>query len=286
MNFIKNVFVYAKLVKIEHTLFALPYALSALVLAHICGYRFGILKLALCLLAFTAARAAAMSFNRLVDIKFDAKNPRTKMRPSVNGEISPQAVGFFTGISAFAFVVCAYFINTLCFWLSFPALAVLFGYSCAKRFTSAAHYALGLALALAPAGAWIAAANSLDCRILALSGALFFNIAAFDIIYALQDLDFDVREKLHSVPAKFGRRGALAIAGISFCAAAFLFFLTGELFALQTVYFICVATIAAMYVFGLFSVAFGGAAFVNATFFYINVAVSWLSFFGIAYALI
>ena len=266
----------------EHTLFALPFALSALCLADICGAAFGLREILLCVAAFTAARSAAMGFNRIADREFDAKNPRTKNRPSATGEISPRAMSAFTAASAAAFVACAYFINTACFILSFPALAVLFGYSYAKRFTAAAHYVLGLALSLAPAGAWIAASGSLDPRILALSGALFFGIAAFDIIYALQDMEFDLREDLHSVPASFGRGGALAVAAASLGVSAALFFLTGRLFGLGTAYFACASAIAALYAFGIFAVLFGGNAFVNAVFFYINVASAWLGFFGVA----
>lgn len=282
MNLIRNAVVYARLVKVEHTLFALPFALSALCLANICGAAFGLREILLCVAAFTAARSAAMGFNRIADREFDAKNPRTKNRPSATGEISPRAMSAFTAASAAAFVACAYFINTACFILSFPALAVLFGYSYAKRFTAAAHYVLGLALSLAPAGAWIAASGSLDPRILALSGALFFGIAAFDIIYALQDMEFDLREDLHSVPASVGRGGALAVAAASLGVSAALFFLTGKLFGLGTAYFACASAIAALYAFGIFAVLFGGNAFVNAVFFYINVASAWLGFFGVA----
>ena len=280
MNLIREAAVYARLVKVEHTLFALPFALSALCLADICGAAFGLREILLCVAAFASARSAAMGFNRIADREFDAKNPRTKNRPSATGEISPRAMSAFTAASAAAFVACAYFINRACFILSFPALAVLFGYSYAKRFTAAAHYVLGLALALAPAGAWIAASGSLDPRILALSGALFFGIAAFDIIYALQDMEFDTRENLHSVPASFGRGGALAAASLGVSAA--LFFLAGKLFGLGAAYFACASAIAALYAFGVLAVLFGGNAFVNAVFFYINVASAWLGFFGVA----
>lgn len=282
MNFIRDAAVYARLVKIEHTLFALPFALSALCLADICGAGPGLRELLLCAAAFAAARSAAMGFNRIADRRIDAKNPRTKNRPSVTGEISPRAMSVFTAASAAAFVACAYFINPPCFLLSFPALAVLFGYSYAKRFTAASHYILGFALSLAPAGAWIAASGSLDPRILALSGALFFGIAAFDIIYALQDMEFDSRESLHSVPASLGRGGAVAAAAASLGASAALFFLTGSLFGLGAAYFACASAIAALYAFGIFAVAFGGNAFVNAVFFYINAASAWLGFIGVA----
>ena len=117
---------------------------------------------------------------------------------------------------------------------------------------------------------------------MSLSGALFFSIAAFDIIYALQDIDFDRRENLHSIPAALGKNGAIIVAGISFVAAAALFFAAGALFGLGVCYFLCAAIITVLYILGICAVVFGGNSFVNAVFFYINVASGWLGFFGIA----
>lgn len=283
MNPLKDAVAYAKLVKIEHTLFALPFALSALCLAKLESVSFGIGKIILCVAAFTAARAAAMGFNRLVDRKFDAANGRTKNRPSATGEISPTAVAVFTAVSAAAFVGFAFCLNRLCFGLSFPALAVLLGYSYTKRFTATAHYFIGLALALAPIGGWIAVAGGFDFKILAPAAALFFSISAFDVIYALQDMQFDRQNGLHSIPAALGKNGALGVVAVSFFAAAAMFFLTGGIFDLGAVYFACACAISALFAFGLCAVAFGGAKFIGTVFLYINIAVGWLSFFGIAY---
>ena len=283
MNLLKDAVAYAKLVKIEHTLFALPFALSALCLAKLESVSFGIGKIILCVAAFTAARAAAMGFNRLVDRKFDAANGRTKNRPSATGEISPTAVAVFTAVSAAAFVGFAFSLNRLCFWLSFPALAVLLGYSYTKRFTATAHYFIGLALALAPIGGWIAVAGGFDFKILVPAAALFFSISAFDVIYALQDMQFDRQNGLHSIPAALGKNGALGVVAVSFFAAAAMFFWTGGIFNLGAVYFACACTISALFAFGLCAVAFGGAKFIGTVFLYINIAVGWLSFFGIAY---
>ena len=283
MNPLKDAVAYAKLVKIEHTLFALPFALSALCLAKLESVSFGIGKIILCVAAFTAARAAAMGFNRLVDRKFDAANGRTKNRPSATGEISPTAVAVFTAVSAAAFVGFAFSLNKLCFWLSFPALAVLLGYSYTKRFTATAHYFIGLALALAPIGGWIAVAGGFDFKILAPAAALFFSISAFDVIYARQDMQFDRQNGLHSIPAALGKNGSLGVVAVSYFAAAAMFFLTGGIFYLGAVYFACACAISALFAFGLCAVAFGGAKFIGTVFLYINIAVGWLSFFGIAY---
>ncbi len=270
------------MIKLAHTLFALPFALSALCLASIEGYTLGWAKILWTILAFSAARSAAMGFNRIADRKFDAINPRTKSRPTVNGEISVAEAFVFTGVSAALFVFSAAMLNPLCLLLSFPALAVLFGYSYAKRFTAASHYILGVSLALAPAGAWIAATGYFDARILSVSFALFFNIAAFDIIYALQDLDFDRKNGLHSVPAKFGRRAALCIAALSFAAAAGCLYCAGPLYGLGAAYNACVAVIAFLYAAGMAAVSIRGEDKTQLVFFYENASISILMFFGIA----
>lgn len=282
MNFFKSAKVYAEMIKLAHTLFALPFALSALCLAKLCGFDFGIWKIVWTVVAFAAARSAAMGFNRVADRDIDALNPRTMNRPTVTGKISVRDASVFTAISAAVFVGSAAMINWLCFWLSFPALAVLLGYSYAKRFTFGAHYILGIALALAPIGAWIAAADSFDPRILPLGLALLFNIAGFDLIYALQDIDFDKTHKLHSVPARFGRRATLAIAACSFALSAIFLTSVGVVFKLNAVYAACVAVIACLYVFGVITIALFGGKKTQLVFFYESISISGLIFVGIA----
>ncbi|MBQ6534593.1 MAG: 4-hydroxybenzoate octaprenyltransferase [Opitutales bacterium] len=282
MNFIKAAVNYAELVKLGHTLFALPFALSALCLAKMSGFSFGAEKIFWTVAAFAGARAAAMGFNRIVDREFDALNPRTKTRPSVTGKISMPEAKLFTAVSIAVFIFSAAMINFACFALSFPALAVLLGYSYAKRFTCAAHYIVGVALGLAPAGAWIAAADSFDPRILSLSFALLFNIAAFDLIYALDDMQFDRAHNLHSIPARFGRGFSLALAAASFAAAAGFLILAGTLFGLNAAYYACVGTIALLYVFGIFAILKYGGQKTQLVFFYENVSVSIMIFAGIA----
>ena len=280
MNFFKSAKIYAEMVKLGHTLFALPFALSALCLAHLAGFGFGAGKIFWTVVAFAAARSAAMGFNRIADRKFDILNPRTANRPTATGEISVRDAAVFTAFSVAVFSLSAAMLNRLCFWLSFPALVVLLGYSYAKRFTCAAHYILGAALALAPIGAWIAAADSLDPRILALGFALFFNISAFDLIYALQDEKFDIAHNLHSVPARFGRKNTLRIASVSFAAAAACLAATGVLFGLNWVYYACVAAIAAMYAYGIYAITKFGESKTQLVFFYESVSISALIFAG------
>ena len=280
MNFFKSAVAYADLIKLGHTLFALPFALSALCLAYLDGHKPTIATIFWVILAFAGARAAAMGFNRIVDRDVDALNPRTKTRPSVTGKISIADAKVFTIISTLVFFISALMINWLCFILAFPALAVLLGYSYAKRFTFTAHYIVGVALAIAPVGAWIAVSGTFSPKILALSLALLFNIAAFDLIYALQDMDFDKSHKLHSIPAKFGRKFTLMLSGISFVIATTLLVATGILFNLNNFYFICVAIIAMLYALGEFAICKYGETKTQLVFFYENVAVSILIFAG------
>ncbi len=286
MKIFKSAKIYAEMIKLGHTLFALPFALSALCLAYDNGFSIDLWKFLWIVVAFAAARSAAMGFNRIVDVDIDILNPRTKNRPTATGEISKAHAKFFTIISIVIFIFSAGMINTLCLGLSPLALIVLLGYSYFKRFSSMAHYALGLALALAPIGAWIAAADTIDWRIISLGAALFFHIAGFDIIYALQDMEFDKSHGLHSIPARFGKKNSLIFAGLSFFVACAFFALTGTLFDLNLPYWICVGIIAIMYVVGLFLYVKYGAAKTNLVFFYENASISALILLGSALNLV
>ncbi len=282
MIFITTARAYASMVKIEHTLFALPFALSGVCLAYIEGFRAGFFKLVLVVLAFAAARSAAMGFNRVADADIDAANERTKNRPIQAGKISLADAKFFTFASAVAFCALAFMINNLCGALSFPALAVLFGYSYAKRFTAAAHFILGVALALAPIGAWIAVSGSFDWRVAVLGLGLLFHIAGFDILYALQDMQFDISNGLYSIPSRFGKGGAFAFAAAAFAAAAAAFFATGALFDLNGFYFLCAAAVAAAYAAGWAIVHRRGLGSLNAVFTYVNIGTGFVILGAIA----
>lgn len=276
----REIKIYADMIKLAHTLFALPLALSAAVLAYANGAEFSAMVFLWVVAAFTAARSAAMGFNRVVDADIDALNERTKSRPTVSGKLPIMSAKIFTGISAAVFVFAAFMINPLCGALSFPALAVVLGYSYTKRFTFLAHYVLGLALSLAPVGAWIAVSGSFDPRILFLGAFIFFSIAGFDQIYALQDMRFDVEHKLHSIPSKFGKNKTLACAGASFALAAAMLFATGAAFALNAAFFACAAAIAAMYAVGFSIILKTGLRKINLVFFYMNASISMLILVG------
>ncbi len=194
-------------VKFSHTVFALPFALAAMWLA---ADGWPNLKTVLLILAAMATcRNAAMAFNRLVDARFDAKNPRTAGRHLPAGLLSARQGWAFFGVNAVLFVAAAAWLNPLAGWLSPVALAAVCGYSLTKRFTSLSHFFLGLAIGISPMGAWIAVRGTIGWEALYLVGALWLWIAGFDIIYATQDEGFDRKHGLHSLAVRLGREGAL-----------------------------------------------------------------------------
>lgn len=213
---------FLSLVVFAHTVFALPFALLSAILAAK-GVPDGRTLLWI-LVAMVGARSAAMSFNRIVDRHVDAKNPRTARREIPAGVVSPAAAALFCAASAALFVVAAAQLNRLCFYLSPVALAVVLGYSYAKRFTAAAHLVLGLSLAIAPVGAWVAVTGAFALPPVLLGLAVVFWVAGFDVIYSLQDEEFDRREGLRSIPARFGAPRALQIARLFHGATLVLFY--------------------------------------------------------------
>ncbi len=202
------------MIKFEHSVFALPFALTGAMLAwRMQGFpREGAAeKLIWIVVAMVTARSAAMAFNRLLDAEIDGANPRTKGREIPAGKLSKRFTWGFLFAMSFGFVFAAAALGPLCFYLSLPALMILFFYSFTKRFTHYSHLVLGFALGVAPAAAWIAVTGSLDPRILWLTAAVTFWTAGFDIIYACQDVDFDRSAGLYSLPKRFGVPGALMI---------------------------------------------------------------------------
>jgi len=207
-----NVNNYLSLVKFAHTIFALPFALIGYFIAtRADGYAFSWNTLLLVLLCMLFARNAAMSFNRYADREYDSQNPRTSAREIPAKVIKPRAALAFALINSFLFVIATWFINRLCFWLSPVALAVILGYSYAKRYTAFSHFILGLGLSLAPAGAYLAVAGRFSLLPVILSVAVLFWVSGFDIIYALQDDEFDREQQLHSMPAALGRKWSLVL---------------------------------------------------------------------------
>jgi len=209
----------SRMVKFEHSLFALPFAASAVVLVAR-DARLDPLRLLLVVLAVVAARTAAMAMNRIADRAFDAKNPRTRARELVTGAVSMPAAWALLLASGAAFVLAALAIAPICGALALPALGVLLGYSYAKRFTWAAHLWLGLAQALGPIGVAIALTGRAEAPAVVLGLGVGAWVAGFDVLYSLQDMEFDRGARLHSIPARFGVAGALRWARLLHLAAA------------------------------------------------------------------
>jgi 4-hydroxybenzoate polyprenyltransferase len=233
MSQIKN---YLSLVKFSHTLFALPFAMIGFFLGifgapliHEGGIPQGTVLLTrffLVLVCMITARSAAMAFNRYLDRHFDARNPRTAIREIPSGIIAPGNALRFVVICCISFIIASLFINPLCFYLSPVALFVILFYSYTKRFTPFCHLVLGIGLSLAPIGAFLAVTGRFELLPLLFSGAVICWVSGFDIIYAMQDEDFDKSEKLHSIPTALGKKKSLQLSvflhllSISFVAIA------------------------------------------------------------------
>jgi 4-hydroxybenzoate polyprenyltransferase len=260
---------FLSFIRFSHTIFALPFALgSMLVAAHgVPSFRI----FSLIVLAMVFARTAAMIFNRLVDWEIDKRNPRTAGRHKLVSR--PVAIAACV-VSALLFVATARLINPLCFALSPLALLIVFFYSLTKRFTSGAQFFLGLALAVAPIGAWLAVTGSFALPPLVLGGSVLCWVAGFDIIYATQDLEVDRREGLHSMVVWLGLPRALALATMLHALAltGFLFF--GAAARLGPIYFLGLGLVGAGLVYEHLLASKGTVAAINRAFFQVNAAVS------------
>ncbi|MEO5673081.1 MAG: UbiA-like polyprenyltransferase [Chitinophagales bacterium] len=216
---------YLSLIKFSHTVFALPFALIGFFFAVWQeGYSFSIKTFLLVLACMVCARSAAMGFNRLADLKYDRQNPRTAQREIPAGVIPEKGAFIFVIACCAGFIISTYFLNTVCFFLSPVALIVVLGYSYTKRFTHLSHFFLGLGLALAPIGAYLAVTGEFQLLPVLLGISVLFWVSGFDIIYSLQDEEFDRYQKLFSVPVWLGRRNALMLSTILhfFCAVCLL----------------------------------------------------------------
>ncbi len=218
---------YLSLIKFSHTIFALPFAVIGFFLAiNTSTANINWLTLVYVILCMVFARSAAMAFNRFIDRKIDLANPRTtKVREIPNGTIQAKSALIFVIINCILFIATTYFINSLCFYLSPVALLVVLGYSLTKRFTALCHLVLGLGLSLAPIGAYLAVTGKFDWLPLFFSFAVLFWVSGFDIIYALQDEEFDKTQKLHSIPVLMGKKNALKLSNtLHFITAFFILF--------------------------------------------------------------
>lgn len=229
---------YLSLVKFSHTIFALPFACIGFMLAVTEGYTFDAKLFALVLLCMITARNSAMAFNRLVDRKFDALNPRTAIREIPSGIINPKNALFFIIINCLLFVIATYFINTICFYLSPVALFTVLFYSYTKRFTPLCHLVLGIGLALAPIGSYLAVTGQFAWLPLFFSFTVFTWVSGFDIIYALQDEAFDRENKLNSIPVILGTKRALITSRLLHLCSAICVIVAGILGHFNLMYWI------------------------------------------------
>jgi 4-hydroxybenzoate polyprenyltransferase len=236
---------YASFVRFSHSVFALPFALAGALLA---GRHTPITgpTVAWILVAMVAARSAAMGFNRLVDARLDALNPRTANRELPRGMMTAREATVFVVVASVAFVLAASRLNTLCLVLSPVALAIVFWYSLAKRFTTWTQLFLGLAMAVAPVGGWLAVGGRGGWEPWLLAAAIGTWVGGFDVLYACQDLDFDRAHGLRSIPVRFGVSGSLAISRAMHVVAVGCLTALGFVAPLGAIYFVGVAAVAAM----------------------------------------
>ena len=270
-----------EMIKFEHSVFALPFALTGALLAfRDAGYQTGGIwrTLLWIVVAMVGARSAAMTFNRLVDAGIDGRNPRTRMRQLPAGLLTFRFAWAFTALATAVFVVAAWQLNPLCLMLSPLALGIVFFYSYTKRFTSFSHLVLGFCLGIAPAAAWIAVRGSLNPRILWLTAAVTFWTGGFDVIYSCQDYAFDRAEGLYSLPRRLGIAPALRIArGLHLLMVVCLLALVWSL-SLGALALAGVAAIAALLIYEHSLVKPHDLSRVNAAFFTMNGYVSVLFF--------
>jgi 4-hydroxybenzoate polyprenyltransferase len=277
---LKNLRVTLEMIKWEHSIFALPFALSGAMLA--AGGVPAIRQIIWIVVAMVAARSAAMAFNRLADASIDAANPRTRTRALPAGSLSPSFVATFVAVSCALFALAAWQLNRTALVLSPVALAVVLLYSYTKRFTRWSHLVLGFALGIAPAAAWIAVRGSLDRRILLLTAAVTFWVAGFDILYACQDFDFDRESGLHSIPRYFGVNASLWIARVFHVIMLALLITLLHVFALGTIALVGVALVALLLAYEHSLVSPKDLSKLNAAFFTMNGVISVVFFAFVA----
>ena len=281
MEFIKNkILIYGRMIKFSHTIFALPFALSAMILAWQ-EYEFKFLHLIFLLTAMVAARSAAMGFNRIVDAEIDKKNQRTAIREIPSGLLKKSDAVIFVILSSVIFLFSAYMLGTTCFILSFPVLAFLMLYSYTKRFTKFCPIFLGFAIGLAPLGAWVAITNSISVGIIFLSLALMTYIAGFDILYSCQDIEFDKTQRLFSFPVKYGPEKAMRIAKILHLFTIFFLVLMQYFFNMHSVFYIFLCLIGILLIIEHMLVKPDDLKHINIAFFHMNSLISIVLFAGV-----
>ena len=244
---IRRLVLFLRMIKFSHSVFALPFAFTAAVMASDGMPKTG--KLLWITLAMVGARSGAMAVNRIVDRKIDAMNPRTSKRELPSGRLGLAEVFIFALLSFSLLVFAAWRLNTLCLELSPVAIAVVIFYSYTKRFTWTSHFFLGLALSLAPLGAWIAVRGRVGESAVFLALAVVFWLAGFDILYALQDIDFDRSHGVYSVPARFGIKRSLAAARVFHILSVLMLAAAGAAMAMGPVYWWGLLVVSGLFVY-------------------------------------
>jgi 4-hydroxybenzoate polyprenyltransferase len=277
------------MIKFEHSVFALPFALTgALLAARATQHSWPTLRQILWIVvAMIAARSAAMTINRIADLRYDKENPRTKMRALATGALSLSFAWVFTLIAVVVFFLAAWQLNPLALKLAPLAIAILFFYSFTKRFTSWSHLFLGFALGISPAAAWIAITGSLDWRMLILCAAVTLWVGGFDVLYACQDIEFDQQSGLFSVPKRFGVANALWIARVMHVAVVLLLAWLAAGFGLPWPAWAGIVVVAALLAYEHSLVKANDLSKLNAAFFTVNgyISMLFLLFWGAAAAI-
>lgn len=276
----KKIRFFLEMIKFEHTIFALPYAYIGMIMASF--YKYGTWSgwrtFFWITMAMVGARSAAMALNRLIDKQIDAKNPRTAERELPRGVISSLETMVFIIASFLLLGISAWMLNPLAFYLMPVAVAVLVLYPYTKRFTWACHLVLGIADGLAPLGAWIAVTGSFDVPGILLAGAVAAWIAAFDIIYASQDVEFDRKEGLHSIPSRFGIAGGLWISRLLDVLTVILFLLIPQFVSLGIFYYIGVAAVALLLIYEHRIISPQDMSKIDIAFFKVNSIIATVAF--------
>ncbi len=289
--FLKELKRWAEFVKISHTIFALPFALASMLVAARADHGWPGWRIFLLILgAMFCARTCAMSFNRIVDRKFDKDNPRTSMRHLPAGEISLTSAWTLWAVTAVGLVAFSYLLNPICFYLSPIALFAVCFYSLTKRFTDFTHIYLGIALGLAPLGAWLAVRGSFEVNavndgfhLAAILGiAVVFWLIGFDIIYAIQDYDFDKRHGLHSIVVRWGPKNALRAAFLSHVIMLMSLGVFGLLCRFRVAYFVALLLILVSVLFEHWLARIRSLNWVQNAFFRLNAVISIVFVAGVA----
>ena len=280
-----------EMIKFEHSVFALPFALTGALLAARATHQPPSgwptwRQLVWIVVAMIAARSAAMTMNRIADLRYDRENPRTQMRALATGALSLRFAWFFTVAAVALFFVAAWQLNLVALTLAPLAVAILFFYSFTKRFTNWSHIFLGFALGISPAAAWIAITGHLDLRMLILCAAVTLWVAGFDVLYACQDVDYDLRAGLYSIPKRFGIANALMIARVMHVGVVTLLASLAYSFTLPWPAWVGISVVAALLGYEHSLVKPGDLSRLDAAFFTMNgyISISFLLFWGAAVA--